>query len=149
MGKRPLPVSDHTQLEGGRGFGCLVLHFCHMHGKGFSFLNEGLRLLQGKGVYSVDPFSIKTAPFPSVGGAAPRLVWPPPLLLRRGGGGGFLIPLGRRPTRRKQGNQTVEFLKWRLFCRDEWGMGVAAGLIGRLGQTGPPGCFPSFVPLRS
>ena len=107
MGKRPLPVSDHTQLEGGRGFGCLVLHFCHMHGKGFfSFLFSKQRVVAvaREGGPLGGPVSIKTALFllllernPEAGMTPPPC---PPGRVRRWG---LLIPLGRRPTRRKQG----------------------------------------------
>ena len=96
-------MSDHTQLEGGRGFGRLVLHFCHMHGKGSSFLLTSNRgCCKGRGPLG-GPVSIKTALFllllernPEAGMA------PPPFPPGRVRWWGLLIPLGRRPTRRKQ-----------------------------------------------
>ena len=116
-------MSDHTQLEGGRGFGCLVLHFCHMHGKGFSFLStKDCGCCKGRGPLG-GPVSIKTALFLLLLDRNPEAgMTPPPLSSWESEEVGSPDTLGKAPheekARKSSTNQMVEFLKRRLFCRD-------------------------------
>ena len=115
-------MSDHTQLEGGRGFGRLVLHFCHMHGKGSSFLlTNNCGCCKGRGPLG-GPVSIKTALFLLLLGRNFEAGVAPPLSSWEGGVVGSPDTLGKAPheekARKSSTNQMVEFLKRRLFCRD-------------------------------
>ena len=74
-------MSDHTQLEGGRGFGCLVLHFCHMHGKGFFFSKQRVAAVAREGGPLGGPVSIKTALFLLLLERNPEAGMTPPLVL--------------------------------------------------------------------
>ena len=115
-------MSDHTQLEGGRGFGCLVLHFCHMHGKGFSFSKQMIVAVTREGGPLGGPVSIKTALFLLLLGRNSEAGVAPPLSSWEGGVVGSPDTLGKAPheekARKSSTNQRVEFLKRRLFCRD-------------------------------
>ena len=118
-------MSDHTQLEGGRGFGRLVLHFCHMHGKGSSFLlTNNCGCCKGRGPLG-GPVSIKTALFLLLLDRNPKAGMTPPLSSWESEEVGSPDTLGKAPHEEKA-RKVVRTKRW-SFSKGVYSVGMDEG----------------------